>query len=95
MKSHNQNYNNLHEPSKFDNFDYEEEDDDDGVFDNICEDGDDECETFVLIVLGIIIVIGGIVYLILLCISHCCGRHRSSSIDFSSNTATSPLYPTD
>ena len=91
MKSHNQAQNNLHEPRNFDNFDYED-DEDDGVFDDICEDGDDECGTFVVIVIGIILGIAAFIYLMIWCCNHCGG---SGGINFSSHTAIIPLYPTD
>ena len=76
-------------------FESEEKDDVlDGLFEDICEEGDDECGFFILLIIVIVLVIGGIIPLIKYLFSRC--HSRRGSVDYSNtNSKTHLLFPTE
>ena len=93
INSHNKNNQNFESDNSFEPLSFESEEEDDNLFDEICEEDDDECALAVLIIVVIVVVVGGIVVLIRYLLG-CCHR-RSESIDYSNNSKTHLLYPTD
>ena len=93
INSHNKNNQNFESDNSFEPLSFESEEEDDNLFDEICEEDDDECALAVLIIVVIVVVVGGIVVLIRYLLS-CCHR-RSESIDYSNNSKTHLLYPTE
>ena len=93
INSHNKNNQNFESDNSFEPLSFESEEEDDNLFDEIWEEDDDECALAVLIIVVIVVVVGGIVVLIRYLLG-CCHR-RSESIDYSNNSKTHLLYPTD
>ena len=93
INSRNKNNQNFESDNSFEPLSFESEEEDDNLFDEIWEEDDDECALAVLIIVVIVVVVGGIVVLIRYLLG-CCHR-RSESIDYSNNSKTHLLYPTD
>jgi len=95
INSQNKNKQNFESDNSYEPLSFESEDDeDDGLFDDICEEDDDECGLAVLVIVAIVVVVGGIVLLIrYMC--KCCCRRRESVNYSNTNSNTHLLYPTE
>ena len=95
ISSHNKNNKNFESENSYEPLSFESEEENylDGLFDDICEEDDDECGLAVLIIIVIVLVIAGIIALIKF-LARCCNR-RSQSIDYSNNSKNHALYPTE
>ena len=93
INSHNKNNQNFESDNSFEPLSFESEEEDDGLFDDICEEDDDACGIVILIIIVIVLVVGGIIALIKFL--HSCCHRRSESVDYSNNSKTHLLYPTE
>ena len=93
INSHNKNNQNFESDNSFEPLSFESEEEDDGLFDDICEEDDDACGIVILIIIVIVLVVGGIIALIKFLHSGC--HRRSESVDYSNNSKTHLLYPTE
>ena len=93
INSHNKNNQNFESDNSFEPLSFESEEEDDNLFDEICEEDDDACGIVILIIIVTVLVVGGIIALIKFL--HSCCHRRSESVDYSNNSKTHLLYPTE